>query len=215
MVVAVVDVVDAMGVVDALDVMDEVDVLDVVDEVDVLDVDEEVEGFDVEDDVEDLDVGDVVDALDVDVVDVVDERDELCELDELDEIEVVDVFDVFDFVDVLDVVEVVDAVNEVEVVLGLVLLVPKLYMFNLFGPPHISAAFPLQGMLQPTLPSEAGPPPLFTLLSHQHSCEYSRPASTNPAAWHAATHNSTVIAEAPPVTVSPFCRVRPPLTLSV
>ena len=56
-----------------------------------------------------------------------------------------------------DAVAVVEVV--VRVVLVLVPLLVKLYISNLFGPPHISRAFPLQGMSQPTLPSGAGPPP--------------------------------------------------------
>jgi hypothetical protein len=35
-----------------------------------------------------------------------------------------------------------------------------------FGPPHVSALLPLQAMLQPALPSEAGPPPLVNELPH-------------------------------------------------
>jgi hypothetical protein len=64
-------------------------------------------------------------------------------------------------VTVVTVVAVVAVVAAVVVVVKvvLVLLPARLYISNLFGPPHISRAFPLQGMLQPTLPSGAGPPP--------------------------------------------------------
>jgi hypothetical protein len=40
----------------------------------------------------------------------------------------------------------------------------NLYIVNLFGPPQISAALPLQGMLHNVSPSGAGPPPLFRAL---------------------------------------------------
>jgi hypothetical protein len=42
---------------------------------------------------------------------------------------------------------------------------PKLYKSNLFGPPHVSSAFPLQAMSQSALPSGAGPPPFSSTLS--------------------------------------------------
>lgn len=34
------------------------------------------------------------------------------------------------------------------------------------GPPHVSPLFPLQGMVQPALPSGAGPPPLVIEVPH-------------------------------------------------
>lgn len=42
--------------------------------------------------------------------------------------------------------------------------VMNLNIVNLLGPPQISAALPLQGMLHNASPSGAGPPPLFKAL---------------------------------------------------
>ena len=35
---------------------------------------------------------------------------------------------------------------------------------SLFGPPQVSSAFPLQGILHPAEPSGAGPPPFWSAL---------------------------------------------------
>lgn len=120
----------------------------------------------------------------------------------------------------VDVVDVLTVIVGLVLVLLLLLLVVLLLLLamnisNLFDPPHVSKVLPLQGMLQPTSPLGAGPPPELSVLSHQHSCPYSTPARLYPAALHAATHNSIVIAGAPPGTVSPFRKVRPPFTPSV
>ena len=42
------------------------------------------------------------------------------------------------------------------------------YTFSLYDPPHVSDASPLHFMLQPVLPSGAGPPPLRKALSQSN-----------------------------------------------
>jgi hypothetical protein len=61
------------------------------------------------------------------------------------------------------VVAVVEVFLEV-VVVEVVIVPPRLYVFNLFDPPQYSDELPLQGMLQPVKPSGAGPPPLENTL---------------------------------------------------
>ena len=77
----------------------------------------------------------------------------------------------------------------------------KLYTSSLFGPPQYSDELPLQAMLHPESPSEAGAPPLLIVLPQtesqvsatferhvnderkyvQHSLAYSTPAMVYPA----------------------------------
>lgn len=95
-----------------------------------------------------------VELEEVEVVEVELEEVEVAEVEvvevELEEVELVEV-------ELVEVGGVEDEVVEVAVDGVLVLL--RIYMSSLFGPPHISKASPLQGMLQPALPSGAGPPP--------------------------------------------------------
>ena len=46
-----------------------------------------------------------------------------------------------------------------------------LNMLILFAPPHVSAALPVQGMLQPVLPSGAGTPGTSITLSQSNNSE--------------------------------------------
>jgi hypothetical protein len=82
--------------------------------------------------------------------DVKEERDRLAETDS-EEIE-----------ELLDDVAVAEFDEREE---DVVVPVMNLNRVNLFGPPQISAAFPLHAILQPVEPSGAGPPPLLRTLS--------------------------------------------------
>jgi hypothetical protein len=77
----------------------------------------------------------------------------------------VEVPDAVELVEAVEVTEALEVVIVEELVPVGMLLFPKLYKSNLFGPPHVSWAFPLQAMSQSALPSGAGPALFSSTLS--------------------------------------------------
>ena len=105
------------------------------------------------------------------------------------------------------------SVDETDVVLVAVLsgaaISSSCHAVNRFPAPQLSPMFQKHGMLQSS--RRAGPLSPWVSCPHQHSPEYSVPASLNPKRSHVAVHPALVMFFAPPGTSSewPTGKARP------